>query len=577
MGRAEAAAGLFVCVYACYAALAFHRRVRRLEADLRRLRETTGAAQQLQAHRRPRDYSRPAPPPPRLVPPADGINLVPPANGLSLISRGTSAAANEGIKRQDVELLPNLFEQLPHEAFERILEALPTVGQLQCERVCTEWREAIAMLPLWPAWRQQQARLIETPITLPGVPVPSFSTPPVDILAADTALTEEAHATAASISTERLQLGVSGMHWTVFSMTRSGAVAYKPLRQLTVNDFLLATSPCGQWVASGDKDGQLRLWCARSGALLHRFGFGGSVSALELCAATGLSLLIADSTGQLFLIPHLDVASSTSSSSAAAASGGDGDAGRVSRQRCIAWRAHEGKALCLRGRALASHVVSGGTDGVVRRWPVDRLLRLAAEAASPTATFAHDTPPPPPPSSSPPPGEGEGEGICATTTMLRGAVRSMPMVELGLLACAEAVVAGSHRDSVILAEHDASYVVSASRHGAVHIHDAASGVRLLALPAQGHVNCLALHRGRLIVCVDDGQQATLIFYDVPRCSAEGSVACVQRIGGLRKYHAPSTFSYVGCDAAMWVRDSTLCLVAWDDPQQAEQQPVAQLQ
>ena len=55
----------------------------------------------------------------------------------------------------------------------------------------------------------------------------------------------------------------------------------------------------------------------------------------------------------------------------------------------------------------------------------------------------------------------------------------------------------------------------------------------------------------------------------------GAVACVQRIGGLRKYHAPSAFSYVGCDAAMWVRDSTLCLVAWDDPQQAEQQPVAQ--
>ena len=45
-------------------------------------------------------------------------------------------------------------------------------------------------------------------------------------------------------------------------------------------------------------------------------------------------------------------------------------------------------------------------------------------------------------------------------------------------------------------------------------------------------------------------------------------ACVQRIGGLRKYHAPSAFSYVGCDAAMWVRDSTLCLVSWDDPAEA---------
>ena len=572
MGRTEAAAGLLVCVYACYAALAFHRRVRRLEADLRSLR-----TQQLQAQRRPlrtplapgAAYSRPVPPPPRPVPP--------PANGLPHISCGTSAGVDEGIKRAEVELRtrealgPNLFELLPHEALERILESLPTVGQLQCERVCTEWRDAVTMLPLWPAWRQQQGRLIETPITLPGVPVPSFSTPPVDIPAADTALTEEAHATAAGLPTERLQLGVSGMHWTVFSMARSGAVAYRPLRQLTVNDFLLATSPCGQWVASGDKDGQVRLWCARSGALLHRFGFGGSVSALELCAATGLSLLIADSTGQLYLIPHLDVASASSSSSAGPGSSSGGDAGRTSQQqRCIAWRAHEGKALCLRGRALASHVVSGGTDGVVRRWPVERLLQLAAEATAPR-TLAHGTPPPS--------GEG-GSGACATTTttttMLRGTVRSLPIVELGLLACSEAVVAGSHRDSVTLAEYDAAYVVSASRHGAVHIHDAASGARLLALPHQGHVNCLAIHRGRLIACVDDGQQATLLFYDVPRSCAEGAVACVQRIGGLRKYHAPSAFSYVGCDAAMWVRDSTLCLVAWDDPQQqAEQQPVAQ--
>lgn len=50
----------------------------------------------------------------------------------------------------------------------------------------------------------------------------------------------------------------------------------KPLRQLSVADYLLCASPCGQWIASGDKDGQVRLWCARTGQLLRRFGFGGA-------------------------------------------------------------------------------------------------------------------------------------------------------------------------------------------------------------------------------------------------------------------------------------------------------------
>ena len=63
----------------------------------------------------------------------------------------------------------------------------------------------------------------------------------------------------------------------------------------------------------------MRLWCARTGVLLRRFGFGGSVAALALCRATGLSLLLGDSTGQLYLFPNLDLAPPHATAAAAAA------------------------------------------------------------------------------------------------------------------------------------------------------------------------------------------------------------------------------------------------------------------
>ena len=63
----------------------------------------------------------------------------------------------------------------------------------------------------------------------------------------------------------------------------------------------------------------MRLWCARTGVLLRRFGFGGSVAAMALCRATGLSLLLGDSTGQLYLFPNLDLAPPHATAAAAAA------------------------------------------------------------------------------------------------------------------------------------------------------------------------------------------------------------------------------------------------------------------
>ena len=135
---------------------------------------------------------------------------------------------------------------------------------------------------LWPEWRRRQAQLTETPLTLPGVPATSYSSSPVDIPPADAALTAEAHAAAAALPAEHLQLGVCGMGWTVTApgsnlthASRPGRLRPKypgcnrthqvlaraaepwrglpltPLRQLSVADYLLCTSPCGLWVASG--------------------------------------------------------------------------------------------------------------------------------------------------------------------------------------------------------------------------------------------------------------------------------------------------------------------------------------
>ena len=59
---------------------------------------------------------------------------------------------------------------------------------------------------------------------------------------------------------------------------------------------------------------------------------GGSVSSLALCRATGLSLLLGDSSGQLFFFPRLLSAPSAAPLAAPAA------------PQCVAWRAHEGKA-----------------------------------------------------------------------------------------------------------------------------------------------------------------------------------------------------------------------------------------
>jgi len=239
--------------------------------------------------------------------------LAAPVPSLSSRTREAPAPApsgtNVGPTGSGIDGETNLFETLPPETVERVFEALPATAKLQCERVCSVWRAAVCPT-LWPEWRHRQARLTETPLSLPGVPAPSYASSPVDIPPLEAALAAEAHAAAAALPAEQLQLGMCGTGWTVLARTAKPwrGLPLTPLRQLSVADYLLCTSPCGLWVASGDKDGQVRLWCARTGALLRRFGFGGSVAAMALCRATGLSLLLGDSTGAppltRCLLPH---------------------------------------------------------------------------------------------------------------------------------------------------------------------------------------------------------------------------------------------------------------------------------
>ena len=48
-------------------------------------------------------------------------------------------------------------------------------------------------------------------------------------------------------------------------------------------------------------------------------------------------------------------------------------------------------------------------------------------------------------------------------------------------------------------------------------------------------------------------------WDVPRAKL------IQETGGIRKWNAPSSIAYMGCDKAFWVRDTSLCTLAWAEP------------
>lgn len=404
---------------------------------------------------------------------------------------------------------PSLFSWLPQEALLRVLDALPPVAQIECERVSHEWRDAVGMLDLWPAWANRAAALTETHLVIPGVMPCPFGAPPAAVPPAVTEAAEQAKANVAALDGRRMLLASCSGSWTVLSM-RTGASSPSALAQHHCHDLILACCPSGEVLCSGDRDGQLRLWRARTGEMIARVAVSGSVSALELCGGAE-RLLVGDSQGTLSLLQMSALAR--------------GEA------RGCSWRAHDGKASALSARWLSDRFVSGGADGIVRAWSLSRVEEQGAACAR----------------------AGAKDGAQAPKL---GSSRGH---DLGLCALSDAVTVARHVDTVTHVAIDDAFVVSGSRDGVVLVSSLVQGETYLRLPGCGHLNCLAVHRSKLLVCGDDGQQATLHVWDLTRR------ARVQQIGGMRKWSAPTNISYFGHDCAIWLRDSTLCQMTWPEP------------
>ena len=134
---------------------------------------------------------------------------------------------------------------------------------------------------------------------------------------------------------------------------------------------------------------------------------------------------------------------------------------------------------------------------------------------------------------------------------------SSSRVDLGLWAVSESLSLGRHADTVIAIARDDSYCYSGSREGGVLVANLTDGALIMRFDVLGAINCVAAHRGKLVLCCDDGHQATIQLWDV---SGKGSL--VQEISGIRKWNAPSAVAYMGYDRCFWVRDTTMVTLTW---------------
>ena len=412
---------------------------------------------------------------------------------------------------------PCYFLLLPAEALQRVLALVlgSSATTVVCERVCREWHQAVAALPFWPAWRARGGSLAESPFLLPGTVAFTFGAPPCEISAEVRAAGARAIEHARQLAPGRLQLALCGTQWTVLHMAPGGTGTGEPtaLCQHQARDFMMCACAASGLVFSGDKEAQLRVWCARTGELLARVGFSGA--AVTAMAASAGRLLVGDSQGHV-----------TALSSSALLRG---------ETHAIAWRAHDGKTATLHARPYDDGFLSGGTDGAVRSWQYAELQREAHE-------------------------------LRLRAVSARGAVGSGSLaggsacVELGLFAIANPaamVCVARHQDTVTALCRDGELAVSGSREGEVQVNRLADGSRVFRLPSLlGPINCLACLRGKLLLCSDDGHQATLQLWDLT------TQRLVQELGGIRKWNAPTHIAYIGCDRAIWVRDTTLSVLTW---------------
>jgi hypothetical protein len=120
----------------------------------------------------------------------------------------------------------------------------------------------------------------------------------------------------------------------------------------------------------------------------------------------------------------------------------------------------------------------------------------------------------------------------------------------------DSIAIARHSDTLVSICRDDVYVYSASREGSVRVSMLESGALHHVISGLGALNCLSAHRGKLLVCSDDGHHATLQIWDVP------SRRLVQEVGGIRKWNAPTAVCYMGYEKAFWVRDAMMCTLRW---------------
>ena len=148
------------------------------------------------------------------------------------------------------EACEGALSALPAEALQRIFELLPTAGQLACERVCHEWRDAVADSPIWREWCQRMATVGEAKLALPGTVATDFRSEPTFITPELAAAARTASEQVEQLPAEQLQLGLCGSHWTCFSMANA---APRALIQHCCSDFQLTMCPSAELLVSGDK------------------------------------------------------------------------------------------------------------------------------------------------------------------------------------------------------------------------------------------------------------------------------------------------------------------------------------
>ena len=244
----------------------------------------------------------------------------------------------------------------------------------------------------------------------------------------------------------------------------------------------------------------------------------------------------------------------------------------------ISFRAHDGKVATLHARRHDGSFLSGGTDGAVRCWQFDELRREAAAVRSRERIPAGQAVAGQEVVGQAVAGQAVAGQVVADQAVAvekaasaafggAGRLHGGGCVDLGLWAIASSAAClcvARHQDTIVAVCRDGELAISASREGHVQVSRLADGQSVCSLPEPlGTVNCMTAHRGKLLICSDDGHQAMLQLWNLDARAGAHGPALVQELGGIRKWNAPTSIAYMGCDRAFWVRDTTLSVLTWN--------------